>query len=132
MKINCPCGSVATYHETSTHVYGKDLGPVYSCECGSLVGVHRGTKKPLGVPADANTRKARKRAHDAFDQLWKKHKSGYSRTRKRVKAYRWLAGKMGIAEHDCHIGNFDYDTCQRVIDICVNDPFNPEDYEVEA
>lgn len=122
MKIDCPCGSKAEYHKSSNHVYGRDFGPIYSCVCGRLVGVHRGTKKPLGVPADAETRKARIRAHAALDPLWKRHKNRTSAARKRRKIYRWLAAQLGIAEHDCHIGQFDIQTCDRVVEICTSTP----------
>jgi hypothetical protein len=50
-------------------------GLFYGCErfplCNAAHGAHRDTGKPLGVPADAETKRARIRAHDAFDTLWK-------------------------------------------------------------
>ena len=41
------------------------------------------------------------KAHELFDPLWRSGKM----TRKR--AYKWLAGKLSISEHDCHFGHFD-------------------------
>jgi hypothetical protein len=56
--------------------------------------------------------KARSRAHQQFDALWK---SGWM-TRK--KAYRWLARKMGLELDMCHILYFDQDECEKVIQLC--------------
>lgn len=70
--------------------------------------------RPLGVPADRETRKARCSAHVIFDRHWKLAYGKLDRT----EAYRWLAGQLGIQAEDCHIGNFNYDTCQRVVAVC--------------
>ena len=36
----------------------------------------------------------------------------------RTKAYQWLARELKLPEEDAHIGGFEIDTCQRVIDLC--------------
>jgi hypothetical protein len=56
--------------------------------------------------------KARARAHQQFDALWK---NGHM-TRKR--AYRWLGRRMKIPPSDCHIILFDIDQCEQVIKLC--------------
>lgn len=61
------------------------------------------------TPADAETRAARRQAHDSFDVVWK---SGVMR---RNAAYRGLARHLGLRTRDCHIGMFDKYTCMRVI-----------------
>jgi hypothetical protein len=85
---------------------------IYRCEpCGAYVGCHPGTDKPLGRLATAELRRAKMAAHAAFDPIWK------SKTVKRGSAYRWMADQLGIAHSDCHIGEFDESTCNRVVQI---------------
>ena len=54
----------------------------------------------------------RRETHQVFDQYWQS--SGLSRT----KAYKWLAGQMNLPEKNAHIGGFEMDQCQQVIDLC--------------
>ena len=61
------------------------------------------------TPADQRTRDARQDAHAAFDRLWN---SGKERTA----CYRRLAVHLGVPNKECHIGMFDFDQCQRVIE----------------
>lgn len=76
------------------------------------VGCHEGTEKPFGTLANAELRMARMAAHAALDPIWQSGKV------RRVAAYQWLALKLGINVHDCHVGQFDLETCRRVIEIC--------------
>ena len=64
---------------------------------------------PLGRLANAELRKAKRRAHDAFDPLWK------ARHMSRQSAYKWLAEKLGISPANCHIGMMDVDGCNAVV-----------------
>lgn len=84
--------------------------------CDVWVGCHRGTERPLGRLANAELRAAKIAAHVAFDELWKRTTpaGSYSRTG----AYRWLAEQLGIEVERCHIGMFDVEQCQRVVEIC--------------
>ena len=36
----------------------------------------------------------------------------------RTGAYRWLAGELHLSEGRTHIGGFEMDQCQRVIELC--------------
>lgn len=81
------------------------------CECGAYVGSHKQLGNPLGRPAGAETRSSRNAAHTAFDPIWR---DGIT---SRTNAYRWLARQLGIDVADCHIANFDAETCKRVIEI---------------
>ena len=89
-------------------IYGRNYGwpKTYLCDdCGAFVGCHPNTEIPLGTLADDATREARKRAHSAFDHIWRdKHLS-------RDEAYLWLAGKLGIERRECHIGMFEVERC---------------------
>lgn len=44
-----------------------------------------------------------------FDRLWKGGKMS------RKSAYAWLAIKLGMPKNKCHIGMFDVDLCERVV-----------------
>lgn len=85
----------------------------YLCEtCRAYVGTHKGTIKPLGLPANSELRLARRDAHALFDQLWK------SKRMSRTRAYKWLANQLHISVRNCHIGAFDVATCRRVVELC--------------
>lgn len=75
-----------------------------------MVGCHPGTDVPLGYMADGYTRRARMRAHQAFDPIWK---DSYLINRR--EAYRMLADHLGIPESECHISMFGISRCAQVI-----------------
>ena len=79
-------------------------------ECAGIHGAHP-DGRPLGIPGDAETNKARQRAHAAFDRVWQARWS-------RGRGYRWLRGQLGMTKKQCHIANFDVATCERVVAIC--------------
>lgn len=72
---------------------------------------------PLGIPADKKTKRARIKAHAAFDELWNKA-SKKGRVAARRGAYRWLREQLGMTEEECHIARFDVATCARVVVLC--------------
>lgn len=83
--------------------------------CDAYVGCHENRMegiKPFGRLANAELRKWKMKAHDAFDPLWKNKIIG------RSAAYTWLANKLCIGIDDTHIGMFDIDMCKKVIDVC--------------
>lgn len=94
-----------------------EWGAWWSCPnfpaCEMAVGCHQNTTYPLGTPADPETRKLRKKAHDAFDPLW----FGPLACMPRIEAYAWLAEKMGLPADQTHFGLFDGQQCQRAIDL---------------
>lgn len=106
----------------SNKVTGADIHPhrpdlsalvIYHCRpCGAYVGTHKGTDKPLGRLANAELRKAKMRAHSAFDPIWREG------NKSRKGAYKWLAKQLGIDGSECHIGMFDVDMCNRVVELC--------------
>ena len=117
----CPyCGNSSELAD-SAEVYRKSYGPIYICRpCNAWVGCHKGTETPLGRLANAELRTMKKKAHAAFDPLWraKIRKEGVSKKRARGAGYKWLAKQLGVRFEDCHIGMFDEETCQRVVDVC--------------
>lgn len=98
-----------------------DFRDYYSCsQCNRRVGCHRGTNEPLGTVADAELRVWRRRAHKAFDTLWKQRakRDGCERKEARAKGYKWLSEQMGISGDKCHIAMFEIAECQRVVSLC--------------
>jgi len=121
----CPyCKGKPKFIDSSV-IYGKSYGMIYLCRnCDAYVGVHRKTDRSLGRLANKELRKAKKRAHHYFDQIsktglinkiWKEYIPDISNRRK---AYKWLSIKLGIDEKYCHIGMFDIEFCNRVVEIC--------------
>lgn len=92
----------------------------YRCApCGAHVGCHPPAQKngkgghgngwvPLGRLANAELRDAKRRAHAAFDPIWK------SKFMSRREAYQWAAGALGISADNCHIGMFDVERCDQI------------------
>lgn len=100
-------------------IYGgrtySDWPYIYLCtnrECRASIGVHRGTRDPLGTMADKALKAARVKAHAAFDPLWKE------KLLKREEAYRWLAAHLDIERWRCHISWFEADICAKVEELC--------------
>jgi hypothetical protein len=111
MSKPCPyCGGHPKLAD-SQEIYGKSYGPMWICRpCGAYVGCHKGTNKPLGTLANAETRELRKRVHAMFDPLWK------SRRIHRTNAYGALAEEMRIERRHCHIGMFTSEQCRAAIE----------------
>lgn len=85
----------------------------YQCQnCNARVGCHKGTKRPLGNLANEVLRLKRMETHQVYDAFWKRR--GMTRTQ----AYKWLAEQLQIPEKLAHIGGFEVDQCQKVIDLC--------------
>ncbi|MDO5595043.1 MAG: zinc-finger-containing protein, partial [Eubacteriales bacterium] len=76
------------------------------------VGCHKGTNRPLGNVANEVLRLKRRETHQVFDCFWQEN--GMTRTQ----AYKWLARRMNLSEKNAHIGGFEMDQCQQVIDLC--------------
>jgi hypothetical protein len=93
----------------------------FMCQCGAWVSCHVGTGMAMGRPGSARTRYWRTQAHQALDSRWRRAdpsaRSGAHGFMRR-KAYAWLAGALGIAVEDCHIGRFTEAECRRVIAAC--------------
>jgi len=110
----CPeCGEPGRLVGSAVVYGGRSYGPIWYCDCvkgATYVGCHRGTETPLGTMANARLRYYRKRAHAAFDPLWKNKTAKMSR----VQAYRWLASRINVPFEECHIAMFDEETCKMV------------------
>jgi hypothetical protein len=94
--------------------------------CDAYTGCHKKTKRPLGIPANAELRAARITLHNRMiDPLWRTavEAIGYTpedpKARKiimntaRARVYEFLGFKMGLDKDECHVGEFDLETCRR-------------------
>jgi hypothetical protein len=111
--VHCDyCNRRAVFTDSAVVYSGRSYGNIYYCKpCKAWVGVHKGTRHPLGRLANAELRKAKMKAHAAFDPLWKDGDMN------RAQAYEWLADALGIPAARCHIGMFDVETCRRVVQV---------------
>jgi hypothetical protein len=112
----CPyCGCFAELVD-SKKVYGKSYGLIYLCSsypiCDAYVGVHRGTKKPLGTMARRYLRELRKECHLNFDGMWLKEKD---RRTAREAAYIWLQSVMQLSKKEAHIAKFNEEQCLELL-----------------
>lgn len=118
-KICAYCNKPTVYVD-SIEVYGRSYGMIYLCrDCQAWVGVHKGTSEALGRVANDELRYAKKEAHFWFDGLWKhKIKQGESKKSARSGAYKWLSKALNIEPDQCHIGMFDVEQCEAVVELC--------------
>jgi len=111
-KVCKNCGAEVIF-TSNAEIYGREYGNgrCYKCtKCDSYVGVHTGTKVPLGILANKEEREMKKKCHDLFDELW--HDSN-----QRTQVYKKLALALRIDIKRCHFGWFDYETLQRAYKI---------------
>lgn len=88
---------------------------IWICKpCDAYTTVHANSKKfkPRGILANSRLRYLRVKAHEKFDLTWKEGSFN------RKEAYKWLSIKLDIKEKDCHIGLFDEELCEKVINVC--------------
>jgi len=118
------CNKEAEWVENK-EVYGKNYGKSYMiwlCHpCDAYVGCHENSQKPKGTLANAELRKWRIKAHEAFDPIWRKSKGGkykkFNNQKRRIKAYGWLARELKSVAF--HIGESDIEACKKIIEFCL-------------
>jgi hypothetical protein len=82
------------------------------CDCGAYCGCHPGTTKPLGFPANKETRQARlKLHHERLDPLWKSKPKG-QRKESRTRVYEFLSERMNLSRDNTHTGMFTIEQCR--------------------
>jgi ssDNA-binding Zn-finger/Zn-ribbon topoisomerase 1 len=105
--ICAECGSEMELRQSP-----KYKSPFWGCSkfpvCRGTHGAHP-DGRPLGVPANAETKQWRIKAHSVFDTIW--ICSQINMTRK--KAYKLLAQELG--EEEVHIGESDIEKCKKII-----------------
>lgn len=117
MKVKIPticpyCGGKVIFTDSAVLYGGKSYGDIYLCtNCNASVGVHKGTKKPLGTLANSALKLKRMETHRVFDGWWKAQ--GITRS----EGYGWLAEQMKLPVYLTHIGQFDMAQCEQVIQL---------------
>ncbi len=107
-ELVCPeCGAAMRLRDSR---YGKFYGCVRFPACRATHGAHQ-TGKPLGIPVNKETRELRIRAHEMFDLLWMK------KIMVRQEAYRWMQKKMKLTKEKAHIGCFDKQQCEQLMNL---------------
>jgi len=123
-RVTCPyCQKDAKLVDSIVIYKTRSYGMIWLCEpCGAYVGVHKNNvhHAPLGTLANAELRRARNQAHQAFDPLW------MGNLMHRSQAYGWLAWVLGIPKRDAHIAMFDKDQCERVCHAVADLRRNPQ------
>jgi hypothetical protein len=111
MSPVCPyCKKPAKLIDSAVVYNGRSYGLIWDCRpCDAYVGVQRGTENAMGTMANHETRRARIRAHEAFDPLWKRE--GMSRNG----AYRLMQTVMNMTAEEAHISRMTADQCHRLI-----------------
>jgi len=121
--MTCPYCNKTPRWVDNTEIYGKRYGKsymMYWCKpCDAYVGCHNNTKEALGTLANKELREWRKKAHAAFDPLWKSNKI------ERWWAYHKLDTYFG---KEMHIGETDIETCKQIIE-WVKNTFDKEENE---
>lgn len=106
--LDHPCPECGAQMVLRTSKFGLFYGCTQYPTCTSAHGAHK-DGRPLGVPANKETKAARIEAHDAFDRLWKgKHM-------RRKEAYVWMQNTMMLSAEDAHIGRFTIEQCQQLV-----------------
>lgn len=99
----------------------------YACpdwpSCQGCHGAHP-DGKPLGKPANQETRNLRRAAHALFDPIYECYPKGKQRREARWRAYMWLAYAMGVDIKLAHIGEFDADQCRQLIALLLAESHN--------
>jgi hypothetical protein len=82
----------------------------------SCLGTHgaHADGRPLGIPGDRATNKARLDAHAIFDRLWKERF-----VPDRDAAYAWLRSVMRMNEEAAHFARFSIGECERAADFAI-------------
>ncbi len=121
--LMCPeCGGKMLF------VPNGKYGPYYACEHYPECRVTHGARKdgsPAGTIGDLETIALRKAAHKKFDALWRNEPNPVEA---RTYWYKWLARKLSIPLHECHMAKFDKSTLRQVIGLMeyINNKKNEE------
>jgi ssDNA-binding Zn-finger/Zn-ribbon topoisomerase 1 len=102
--LDCPeCGSPMLLRKGKfKQFFGCSRWPI----CSGTHGAHP-SGEPLGVPANEETKRARRNAHAALERI--------EAIIGRPAAYKWLATVLHVEPAQCHIGMFDQEMCAKVV-----------------
>lgn len=124
--VLCFCGSKALLQSNSIK-YGREYGngKAWICErfpeCEGYVGTHP-DGSPLGTLADNQTVKLRRELHSIIDPLWMS-RTDRSKKKNRGSVYGWLRRIMNMTPDECHVGNWDAETCIEALEQIARHPY---------
>lgn len=118
----CPtCSNPMELQQTNKWRYPHNNRPRWFWRCGADEVTHGAHPdgRPLGTPADDETKAARIEAHSALDDLiavkvWDKRR-----------AYEWMQQAMGLTPEQAHIGRFYKKQCEALMEACAQAKFGP-------
>jgi hypothetical protein len=86
-------------------------------DCDAWVGCRPGTWTPLGDLADATLRMARRRAHEAFETVWRAaaHETRMSDDAARRAAYAWISSHV---KGGAHVAGLALRECGEMVRMC--------------
>lgn len=109
LRTDLKCGECQAQMVLRESKFGVFYGCTRFPECKGSHGAHA-DGRPKGKPGDEATKKARIRAHQIFDQVWKK-----KLVKNRGAAYQWMQKAMKISRSEAHIGEFSIDQCNELM-----------------
>ena len=117
----CPYCNCSTELVSDKQIYGPHSSyqkMFYRCIMNHdhYVGTYKDNERSFGRVADSALRLMKRKAHDAFDPLWRDEPKRFSH---KYKAYQWLSEKMGIDLKHTHIGMFTEEQCEKVIEFSI-------------
>lgn len=119
------CQSWNVHMTTGAEIYPHrpDLHDLqyWRCECGAYIGCRKGSDySPNGRPAHGPTRKAREAAMALLEPIWiaAAARDSIHTLHARQRAYRWLAGELGVDEADGDINMMNQAQALRAAEIC--------------
>lgn len=106
LRHPCPdCGAPMILRRSR---YGLFYGCArFKVGCRGAHGAHP-DGRPMGVPGDAVTRRARHEVHGLFDMLWKAPGARMNRT----EAYAWMRAALNMTAEEAHISAFSREQCR--------------------
>lgn len=107
------CQAIMTLMVSERYTYDNgNPRPYYRCSrfphCRGTHSAHP-DGSPMGTPADEVTKRLRHRAHVAMGKLQKERRWNTNGM------YMWLGKKMGLTKEACHVGLFDAEQCNLVM-----------------
>lgn len=110
-KVICHYCEKDALFMTSKEFYGRDYGSnLWVChDCDAYVGTNKNSRIPLGTLAKKDLRELRKAAHNLVDLYWR---HGHMT---RTDLYQKIQILMNLPPEDAHIGKFNENQCQFLI-----------------
>lgn len=121
LRNDLPCGECGTSMVLRLSKYGLFYGCPRFPQCRGTHCAHP-DGAPIGIPCNAETKRARMAAHAAFDGMWKAWAERAGNCAARNDAYAWLRLEMGLTKEQAHIGRFDKEQCARVVELVKTRP----------